>query len=351
MLPADVYARFLRARGRRRAASSARPTSTARRPSSRRSRPGRTSPSSAGPAPGSGGSARAGFDLSFDHFGRSSSPQNHELTKHFARRLEEHGLIEVRTTQQIYSQRRRPLPAGPLRRSAPVRIAATIARAAISARTARACSIRSISSSRARHLGQRRRRGPREPRICSSSSPRSRRSCAPGSTRTDGLAVRDDVHRLQVAGRRAAGPRHHARSRMGRAGRLGPAFEDKVFYVWFDAPIEYIGATKEWADVDPASAMTGDRWWYGDARATSPTRSSWARTMCRSTRSCFPSRSWARASRGSWSICLKGFNWLTYYGGKFSTSRKRGVFMDPSARAAAGRLLALLPDGQRAGVG
>ena len=25
---------------------------------------------------------------------------------------------------------------------------------------------------------------------------------------------------------------------------------------------------------------------------------------------------------------LKGFNWLDYYGGKFSTSQKRGVFMD-----------------------
>ena len=30
------------------------------------------------------------------------------------------------------------------------------------------------------------------------------------------------------------------------AGRAG--FEGKVFYVWFDAPIEYIGATREWAD-------------------------------------------------------------------------------------------------------
>src|SRR5262249_13291967 len=29
------------------------------------------------------------FHLSWDHFGRSSSSQNHELTKHFARRLEE----------------------------------------------------------------------------------------------------------------------------------------------------------------------------------------------------------------------------------------------------------------------
>ena len=34
-----------------------------------------------------------GFRLSFDHFGRSSSPQNHELTQHFAGKLQENGLI------------------------------------------------------------------------------------------------------------------------------------------------------------------------------------------------------------------------------------------------------------------
>jgi methionyl-tRNA synthetase len=34
----------------------------------------------------------------------------------------------------------------------------------------------------------------------------------------------------------------------------------KVFYVWFDAPIGYIGATREWADAkgDPAA---WERWW------------------------------------------------------------------------------------------
>lgn len=42
-------------------------------------------------------------------------------------------------------------------------------------------------------------------------------------------------------------------------------FEDKVFYVWFDAPIGYISSTKEWA------AKTGkpDKWkkyWRGDAK-------------------------------------------------------------------------------------
>ena len=34
------------------------------------------------------------------------------------------------------------------------------------------------------------------------------------------------------------------------------------------------------------------------------------------------------ASRGSWSTTSRRFNWLNYYGGKFSTSQGRGVFMD-----------------------
>ena len=35
----------------------------------------------------------AGFRLSFDHFGRSSSQQNHELTQYFAGKLADNGLI------------------------------------------------------------------------------------------------------------------------------------------------------------------------------------------------------------------------------------------------------------------
>jgi methionyl-tRNA synthetase len=39
---------------------------------------------------------------------------------------------------------------------------------------------------------------------------------------------------------------------------------------------------------------------------------------------------WTPASNAPWKLVdqLKGFNWLDYYGGKFSTSQKRGVFMD-----------------------
>ncbi len=44
-----------------------------------------------------------GFRLSFDHFGRSSSPQNHKLTQHLAGRLADAGLIREVSEKQVYS--------------------------------------------------------------------------------------------------------------------------------------------------------------------------------------------------------------------------------------------------------
>lgn len=43
------------------------------------------------------------FGLSFDYFGRTSAPENHELTQHFYRQLAAHGFIEEREISQIYS--------------------------------------------------------------------------------------------------------------------------------------------------------------------------------------------------------------------------------------------------------
>jgi methionyl-tRNA synthetase len=39
---------------------------------------------------------------------------------------------------------------------------------------------------------------------------------------------------------------------------------------------------------------------------------------------------WTSANEAPWKLVdtLKGFNWLDYYGGRFSTSQQRGVFMD-----------------------
>ena len=103
-----------------------------------------------------------------------------------------------------------------------------------------------------------------------------------------------------------------------------PGFEDKVYYVWFDAPIEYLGATAEWADAGEGRDWRS--WWY-DADDVEYTQFMAKDNVPFHTVS-FPvtligSREpWTRAHQ------IKGFNWLTYYGGKFSTSEGRGVFMD-----------------------
>src|ERR1700683_2628867 len=43
------------------------------------------------------------YGLSFDHFGRSSSTQNAELTRHMAERLRANGMVEEAVTDQAYS--------------------------------------------------------------------------------------------------------------------------------------------------------------------------------------------------------------------------------------------------------
>src|SRR6185436_19275029 len=45
----------------------------------------------------------ARFGLSWDFFGRSSSPQNRRLTQDLARALWKNGHLDVRTTRQVYS--------------------------------------------------------------------------------------------------------------------------------------------------------------------------------------------------------------------------------------------------------
>jgi methionyl-tRNA synthetase len=111
-----------------------------------------------------------------------------------------------------------------------------------------------------------------------------------------------------------------------RGGRPRPGFENKVFYVWFDAPIEYIGATQEWAD-----AGGGDwrRWWREDAGAEDVR---YVEFMGKDNVAfhtvSFPATILGSAEPWKSVDLLKAFNWLNWYGGKFSTSEGRGVFMD-----------------------
>jgi len=109
-------------------------------------------------------------------------------------------------------------------------------------------------------------------------------------------------------------------------GVVRDGFDGKVFYVWFDAPIEYIAATQDWAK---ANGGDWERWWRTDKGADDVT---YVQFMGKDNVA-FHTLSFPVTILGSgepWKLVdqLKAFNWVTWYGGKFSTSQKRGVFMD-----------------------
>ena len=105
--------------------------------------------------------------------------------------------------------------------------------------------------------------------------------------------------------------------------------EGKVFYVWFDAPIEYIGATAEWAEWTGQDEAAWRRWWRTDEGADDVR---YVQFMGKDNVP-FHTLSFPATILGSgepWKLVdyIKSFNYLNYEGGKFSTSEGRGVFMD-----------------------
>ena len=246
------------------------------------------------------------FGLSWDWFGRSSSPQNHRLTQHFADVLEDNGFIEERTDKLVYSHRRRTLPARPLHRGDLPALRLSPRRAATSATTAaRLLDPIDLIEPYSVISGSREPGGARDPPPLSAADQAGRPRSATGSTRrpTGRTCPLDRLKHLDEGLIDRGITRDLAWGvPVTRGGQPRPGFEDKVFYVWFDAPIEYIAATQEWADGDRrATGGAGG----GPTRAptTSATSSSWARTTSPSTRSASRRPSWARASRGRRSMC------------------------------------------------
>ena len=110
-----------------------------------------------------------------------------------------------------------------------------------------------------------------------------------------------------------------------RDGSVRKGFDGKVFYVWFDAPIEYIAATQDWA------AETGkdwESWWRTDKNDDVQYVQFMGKDNVAFHALSFPTT--ILGSGEPWKLVdqIKAFNWVTWYGGKFSTSEKRGVFMD-----------------------
>ena len=97
-----------------------------------------------------------------------------------------------------------------------------------------------------------------------------------------------------------------------------PGYENKVFYVWFDAPWGYVSismaANKNWAD-----------WWKNDDTY-------YAQFMGKDNVKFhavfFPEQQLAMHDGWKTVDMLKSMNFLNFEGGKFSKSQKRGVFLE-----------------------
>ncbi len=103
-------------------------------------------------------------------------------------------------------------------------------------------------------------------------------------------------------------------------------YENKVFYVWFDAPIEYIGSTKEWADAKPGREW--ESWWTGDAANDVQYTQFMGKDNVPFHTIMWPGIIIGTGDPWKQANYIKSYSWLTYYGGKFSTSQGRGIFMD-----------------------
>lgn len=106
-------------------------------------------------------------------------------------------------------------------------------------------------------------------------------------------------------------------------------FEDKVFYVWFDAPIGYIGITKQWSDEKPDERNWKD-WWY-DAKDVRHIEFM-AKDNVPYHSITFPATLLGTKEPWTQVDYLKGVSYLTFEGGKFSKSENRGVFAEDAIK-------------------
>ena len=275
-----------------------------------------------------------GFRLSFDHFGRSSSPQNHKLTQHLAGKLYDAGLIEEVTEKQVYSNTdKRFLPDRYIEGTCP-------------------------------NCGYDKARGDQCENCTKQLDPTDLlepRSAISGST---DLEVRETKHlflrQSQMRDTLNAwidskadwpvlttsiarkwlndgdGLQDRGITRdldwgipVKRGDEDWPGMEGKVFYVWFDAPIEYIACAAEWAEANGLDQSAWERWWRTEKGAEDVR---YTQFMGKDNVP-FHTLSFPATLMGSgedWKLVdyIKSFNYLNYDGGQFSTSQGRGVFMD-----------------------
>ena len=274
----------------------------------------------------------AGFRLSFDHFGRSSSAQNHRLTQHFAGRLAEAGLIREVAEKQMYSPADgRYLPDRYIEGTCP-NCGFEDARGDQCDNCTKQLDPTDLINPRSTISGATDLEERETKHLYLAQSQMRDQLQAWIDSKTDWPVLTTSIAKKWLNDGDGLQDRGITRDLdwgipVRKGAQPWPGMEDKVFYVWFDAPIEYIAAAQEWQDAGKGSDW--ERWWRTDKGAQDVT---YTQFMGKDNVP-FHTLSFPATILGSgepWKLVdyIKSFNYLNYDGGQFSTSRGRGVFMD-----------------------
>ena len=272
-----------------------------------------------------------GFRLSFDHFGRSSSPQNHRLTQHFAVKLAEAGLIREVSETQMYSKADgRFLPDRYIEGTCP-NCGFESARGDQCDNCTKQLDPVDLINPHSTISGSTDLEMRETKHLFLRQSAMKDRLDAWIDSKSDWPVLTTSIAKKWLHDGDGLQDRGITRDLSWGVpaqfeGAPWSGMEGKVFYVWFDAPIEYIAATEEWTE---KTGGDWERWWRTDKGADDVT---YTQFMGKDNVP-FHTLSFPATILGSgepWKLVdyIKSFNYLNYDGGQFSTSRGRGVFMD-----------------------
>lgn len=257
------------------------------------------------------------FNVDFDHFGRTSHRFNHELTQSLFLKAEKNGFVEEREIEQLFCRPcDRYLPDTFVEGRCPF-CNTPGAKGDQCDACGKLLEPLELIGARCKSCG-----GPPEVRRTSHLFLKLDTLAEPVKKWILNQKHWDGIIRNMPLGWINEGMKPRAITRDLKWGVKVPrkGFEDKVFYVWFDAPIGYIASTAEWAE---RKGEALDDWWKGGR----------ARLIH------FLGKDNVPFHTIMWPATLiaadDGFNlpsyiaaneYLNYAGGAFSKSRDRGVF-------------------------
>ena len=276
----------------------------------------------------------SGFRLSFDYFGRSSSPQNHKLTQYFAGKLADAGLIEEIIESQIFSiEDERFLPDRYIEGTCP-NCNYENARGDQCENCTKQLNPIDLINPRSAISGSKNLEARETKHLYLKQSALKDKLNTWINSKNNWPILTTSIAKKWLHDGDGLQDRGITRDlKWGVPVKKGdqpwPGMEGKVFYVWFDAPIEYIAATSEWAKSHKLPDGAWERWWRTDKGAEDV---EYVQFMGKDNVP-FHTLSFPATIMGSgepWKLVdyIKSFNYLNYDGGQFSTSQKRGIFMD-----------------------